>query len=307
MLELELETLLILLTRQLKSLVCLDVNEECQWWSDRLAPCLESLAINFPSAEATRNDAFHYVFSRTNRTLKSLAIGFEKETIRAYEKHEMQAYSGAGGLLQRSSAVFTAKMADAMKMQQRTSKAVVSLRVETLRLSSFDLYGMLRHPLSPFVDFTRLTSLQLESCSGLEDGLEHFTSDRGRQDSPLRLRSLAIRTELGSARLCSLLESFVCSLSNLVNLSLLYEGYPIEKAAEHILTRNGEKLKTLVLEGRFRPRTVIAEGTSLIPNAIDNLSDVAEFCPNLVELGLNIDWMAVSDSNTREVWTILIL
>lgn len=308
--RLEYETISILSIWQAGSLVCLDISEKSHWFSDRVPPCLESLAINFSSVgdpKRAPGTLFNQVISRNNRTLKSLAIGFEQETLRAYEKQEIQAHSGTNGLLHRTSAVFVEKMADAMKTQQRRGKAVDVLTVETLRLSSFDLYAMLRHPLKPFVDFTRLTTLHLESCSGLEDGFDYFTSDRGRQDSPSSLQSLVIRTELGSARLWSLLESFINSLSDLVNLSLLFEGNPIEVAAETILAKNGKKLKTLLLERRTCPRTSMQGSTSLMSKPIASLGDIADFCPNLVELGLNLDWMVVSKSDSQEVWMNLIL
>lgn len=294
---------------QWRSLVCLDISEESHWFSDQVPPCLESLAINFSSVgdeNGVPGRLFNQVISRNNRTLKSLAIGFEQEALRAYEKQKIQAHSGANGLLHRKSAIFIEKMAEAMKTQQLRGKAVGVLTVETLRLSSFDLYAMLRHPSKPFVDFTRLTTLHLESCSGLENGLDYFTSDRGRQDSPSNLQSLVIRTELGSARLWSLLESFINSLSDLVNLSLLFEGNPIEVAAETILAKNGRKLKTLVLERRTSPRTSMQRSTSLMSESVASLGDIADFCPNLVELGLNFDWMVVSKSDSQEVWINLI-
>lgn len=303
--RLEFETLSILCIQQWRSLVCLDISEDSHWFSSQVPPCLESLAINLSpagGAVGVPGTLIHQVILRNNRTLKSLAIGFEQETLRAYEKREIQAYSGTNGLLHRTSAVFIESMADAMKTQQRTCKAVDFLTVDTLRLSSFDLYGMLRNPLKPFVDFTRLTALHLESCSGLEDGLDHFTSDRGRQDSPSCLQSLVIRTELGSARLWSLLESFISSLSDLVNLCLLFEGQPIDVAAETILAKNGKKFRTLVLERRSCPRTSMQGSTSLISEPIASLGNIADFCPNLVDLGMNLDWMAVSNSDSQEVY-----
>lgn len=220
--------------------------------------------------------------------LEVLTFGFEEETLQAYECETVGSYSTPGDQLSTQSAAIAKRIMRLLKGKQEKDKKPVKSSIRVLRLSSFDLDAILIHP-RPFIDFTKLTSLLLESCAGLESGLARLKSIASLPE----LCSLTIRTELSCDQLLSSLESFICSLSGLTDLCLLLEGGLEEVKLEELLEVHGKTLRTLVIETRIGPRRSTARTTSTQPKrhaTHSYISEISSHCPNLVELGVTIDW-----------------
>lgn len=225
--------------------------------------------------------------------LEALTIGFETEMLRAFEFEFLDSYTTSGGRLSSQSVTVVESIIESLKCNQKRNKRAEISSIKVLRFSCFDLDAILIHP-RPFIDFSKLTSLLLESCVGLESGLARLTS----KASLPHLCSLTVRTEFSCGQLWSSLESFICSLGGLTDLYLLMEGSLLELKLEGILITHGKTLKTLIIDTRTGPRWKYAPTTSTQPQTwttLSYLNEISKHCPYLVELGVTIDWAAVQE------------
>lgn len=143
-----------------------------------------------------------------------------------------------------------------------------------------------------------LGSLAFESCFALKEALTLITGGKNQYGQPLlselRLHSLRIRHDGDTTtdqQFKAKLRDFIISLPGLVNLSVLLESDdkpPLDFM--DILVTHGTTLRRLVLEerrlygGPFEP----SDGDES-PSA-RQLRQVSQFCRNLVELGITLDW-----------------
>ena len=235
-------------------------------------------------------------------SLESLTIGFEEEVLQAYKTSTMMRFCGDGGALPMASEiVINCIVGEKQRHAQNVSDL---LTPESLRLTSFDFDVLLEPSVASFLDFSRLTNLALESCTGVIEALHLLAT---RQDHyrfrPSQLRSLTIRTELTSVELIAALEGFICSLSELTDLCLLFEsphGGNLSFFPERILNATGKTLKTLIIEGRVGPRH-LSSVCNLWPASFESLYPICDSCPNLVELGVALDWNFLSSCLGAEV------
>ena len=241
------------------------------------------------------------IISSNISTLKTLTIGFEQHAIRAYEAtYSLDVYSLPGSPISKNSKLTINTLMACLKRQSIQSKNKITSSIENLRLTSFDLDPTLLRAMGPFIDFSKLVSLRLESCASLNNGLAGLKSTT----SLSCLRSLTIRTELVSDGTWPSLEAFICSLIGLTDLCLLMEGDFEDLELENILKRHGQTLRSLVVDTRTGPRLNTAESTSVQPQKDDTesyITDISKHCPGLVELGITLDWQAViSPGSTQE-------
>lgn len=289
----------ILLAKHNTSLKRLEIQGGCDRWPiARGFAALETVAINF-CREGKGNINYHWPYRmlmNSMKTLRELTIGFEREIIQAYEANLIEDFSDSGGILWFASHIASDNLATEWKEQRRASTAFATLSIDSLRLTGFDLHLLLTPSTGAFIDFSKLTCLSLESCAGLADGLKHLMTGTKLSSRPCRLRSLTVRTELGRDRQWSILESFVSSLSDLISLSILVEGVATLTDLETMLKTIGRSLRTLVIEERMGPRRTIAESMFILDSPISQLNHIADFCPNLIELGVTLDWSAVDNN-----------
>lgn len=233
------------------------------------------------------------IISSNISTLKTLTIGFEQHAIREYEAvNSLDAYSALGGRISKDCKLAINDLVPCLKHRRMKSRETITSSIENLRLTSFDFDTTLLHAMSSFLDFSKLVSLSLESCAGLPDGLTYWET---KTDLPC-LRSLTIRTELGGDRMWPALDTFICSLIGLTDLSLLMEGDMEELELEDIFKHHGKTLRSLVVDTRTGPRDNTIETTSTQPHKYVSesyITEISKHCLGLIELGITLDWDAV--------------
>ena len=265
---------------------------------------LRSLTItSLNTSDATIWEDSHFnLLLGSIRSLESLTIGFEEEALLGYETSTMMRYCVDGGMLSVASEIVVNYIVS--EMQRHADNVSDLLTPESLRLTSFDFGIWLEPSVAFFLDLSCLTTLALESCTGVIEALHLLATRRDHyRFRPSRLRSLTIRAELSSLELMAALDGFICSLSELTDLCLLLEsvdGANLSFSPERILNATGRTLKTLIIEGRFGSRRLSNVCTSW-PTSFESLYPICNSCPNLVELGMALDWKFLSSSLGAEV------
>ena len=287
------------------SLVSLVLNDHFRAYPSKPSPPLRTLAVQALEGVAITHRRIGplKLLVESRDTLESLTIGFEKEALQAYEEGPsgMAAYIGSGLVLTSLAAI--EYLADELEIKRKAGKSSKLRTLVTLRLCSFDLGGLLlKGPMGSFLDLSKLKMLVIESCVGLVEAFEALTASPNRyQFRPSQLRSLTVRTEYTED--LDIIESFVCSLSGLTDLCLLVEEnfheWELETfSVENIAQSHGETLKTLVLESRVDSRVSSNYGTSAA--SYDNLCDICHCCPNLVELGITLEWESIVSDGHKQ-------
>ncbi|KAL8762867.1 MAG: hypothetical protein Q9184_001212 [Pyrenodesmia sp. 2 TL-2023] len=174
-----------------------------------------------------------------------------------------------------------------------------------LELKGLDL-GVVIKPDFLFPDWwCCLGSLAFESCFGLEGTLTLLADGKNQHGQPLlselRLHSLRIRHDGANTdqRFKAKVRDFIISLPGLVNLSVLLESNdkpPLDFA--DVLAKHGKSLRTLVLEerGLYKRFFELSKGDESTSTGHDEspstrqLSQVLQYCRDLVELGITLDW-----------------
>ena len=223
-------------------------------------------------------------------SLESLTIGFEEEALHAYENCTVVHFFDDVGVLSVASEAVVNNIIG--EVQWHAHNVSHLLTPESLRLTSFDFNILLEPSVDSFLDLSSLTTLTLVSRTGVIEALHFLTTRRDHyRFKPSQLRSLTIRAELSSLWLIATFEGFICSLIELTDLCILFEspyGGNLFSFAKRILSATG-KLKTLIIEGGFGPRNHSSRCTSW-PTSSELLFTICDSCPNLVELGMALDW-----------------
>ena len=234
-------------------------------------------------------------------SLDSLTIGFEEEALLRYGTYFMWTFMNDGGELSAASRCILEYIARAM--QRRAHEVTKMLSPESLRLTSFDAKLFLEPAVSSFLNLSRLTTLALESCAGDIEALDLLSTRPDQyQFRPSQLRSLTFRAEFSSLEMVAALEGFICSLSELTDLCVLFEhieGDNPSFSPKRILEAIGKTLKTLVIDARYGPRNYSDEctsSTSWDDTFLKSLRAICGSCSNLIELGLALDWKFLSSS-----------
>ena len=274
----------------------LDLTENTDSGYSERATKLTSLVVNTISGEPPNLQNYWPcdMISSNISTLKMLTIGFEQHTIREYEAtYGLHRFNTLGRQISKTSEATIKNLMSCLKRQRRKSRRTIASSIESLRLTSFDLDPMLLHGMGSFIDFDKLVSLRLESCVNLHNGLARLNTTTRLSC----LRSLTVRTEFGNDVMWSSLEAFICSLIGLTDLCLLVEGGFEDLDLEDILKRHGRTLRSLVVDTRTGPRLSATETTSVQPEKYGTrsyITDISVHCPNLIELGITLDWQAVT-------------
>ena len=141
------------------------------------------------------------------------------------------------------------------------------------------------------IDFSKINTLSLESCFGLQDLFAVLMSNSGSQTafrSNVKLRNLFIRHEGGDQVFTHHLAAFLTSFTGLSHLTLLLEGPSQAMDKAPILKKHGKTLKTLVWDERRRARQSTNTDNSLFLNQSNQLGVIFTKCPNLRALGLPV-------------------
>lgn len=183
------------------------------------------------------------VIAEGRKTLKRLTLGFELCALRAYCEHSMSHYHARDSFNVEGSGDFVGWLG--LRLLERSCKEDFALHLESLHLCGIDVLAILKFEAGPTVDFTCLTALSLESCSGLEEALQDLPNGLP------NLRELTVRDETSNPQLQVQLEIFMLSLNGLTKLHILLEGadnYLLK--LDHILDIYGQTLQSLIWDLR---------------------------------------------------------
>lgn len=165
--------------------------------------------------------------------------------------------------------------------------------LETLGLYGLNFVNVVEGALGLQIAFDNMTSLRLESCSGLNEAFTILMGHDASQNTTLsafQLRSFFVRHEGVNQTFTQQLTAFLTSFMGLKHLVLLLEGHIQAMSKAPILKKHGKTLRTLVWDERRRPRKDTIEDTAVFTRGNNNLNLIAYECPNLKALGLSVRW-----------------
>lgn len=254
-----------------------------------IIPGIKSFSLN-SVGELDSSDWMSRFLWQHKNSLKHLSLGTESTAIEFYNKPNEALRRGIDKILTDMTEVITDLCCDYDDMDVAN---IPLLTLTTLDFKGLNVRKLIR-PRFLFQDWGLLKSLTLESCYEVEQALDDFAYERNKQGLPLasdlRLHSFHIRHESSSQPFRTRLLGFLSSFRGLVNLSVLLETSDKPLGFEDILVSHGESLKTLVWEERTgrRETFIPPKGYKLPPTK--QLREIAQHCPNLVELGVLLDW-----------------
>lgn len=182
----------------------------------------------------------------------------------------------------------------ALPASARENKRMLSL--ETLGLYGLNFENVIGEALGFEIDFASMTSLRLESCSGLYEAFGFFMGYyvQSARLCSFKLKTFFVRHEAGGPGFAQLLTDFLTSFTGLEHLGLLLEGQSNAMSKAPILEMHGKTLKTLVWDERTKARKDTKKDTSSKRLKDNNLGLISLKCPNLRALGLALGWRTSS-------------
>lgn len=224
----------------------------------------------------------HSVLADVSSTLYELDLGIEWQLAKDYI---------AGNESESTEQLSTHIMGAFSEHPQRSERLP---KVHHLKLRGLDLSCMMDHKGQNIVNVEHLTKLSLESCCRLGRALAILEA----LQLPC-LRYLHIRHELVDPGICSSLERVLCSLPPLKSLFLLLEGNVPSFGFKQILGVHGDSLRALIVDFRGDTRPSIHESRTLWE--AQYLDDIAKLCPNLIELGIPVNWQLWSARSSHRL------
>lgn len=283
---LETSTLALLLEHQGAKLHSLIVTRfsEPQNVSSLLVEGLQHLAITDLNIEQ-RCEWPSKLIVQTRDTLRHLHLGVISRVARGYADNLVPRVSQHG-----LPATFAEMAKDALFASEGEMVPILSL--ETLGLYGLNFENAVRGALGLEIEFHCMSSLRLESCSGLSEAFAVLLGNDASQNgtlSGLKLTSFFVRYEARSQAFAQHLAACLTSFTGLKHLGLLLEGQGQAMSKAPILEMHGKTLQTLVWEERRGSRKDTRTGTTFFSKE-NNLKLVSRKCPNLTALGLPLGW-----------------
>ncbi|KAL8761434.1 MAG: hypothetical protein Q9184_002456 [Pyrenodesmia sp. 2 TL-2023] len=242
----------------------------------------------------------HMLFEHSN-TLRYLSLGTESRAVLDYHDTEDTSYRTMDDVL--------TWMVEQLEDLAEDVRGLHLANTPLLYLDTLELKGLNASKLIKagfhFLDWKCLKSLVLESCHGLEQALALLADTKNVQGQPLRsdLRLVTFRVRCEGLNLVTQLNHFLAAITGLVNLSVLLESPDSSRNLDFItvLKSHGKSLETLVWEERTgRRESFVGSRNEKLPT-FQQLQVIAENCPNLIELGLPMNWIAFDGSWARDV------
>ena len=244
----------------------------------------------------TANTTARLVY-KNRKTLQHLGIGLESRILEGF-------YNDGLNVEEKNisdSETFTVALRE---FDEDAESQAPMLQLQSLKMIGLDLRLMLyghslldgESTMRPIIDLQHLNSLSLESClylGTLLPLLAQTSSDGDSVNNLPNLRSLTIRSERTHRLRSRSLASFLCALSPLKTLRILFSGGGVLPKLSDILLIHGATLETLVWEDRLGQREDLESDRLPLDEECDiedRASDIAEYCPNLVELGIAVEW-----------------
>lgn len=298
---LETSTLALLLERQSATILTLCVTRysEPQDASSLLVGGLESLEISDLNVEQTCEWPARLIALNCH-TLRYLTLGVMSKVARNYAIHPDPIQIE-----------LPTSFAEWASVELSASEQEIDGGMPTVSLDALSLYGLnlkkvVGGTIGLEIDFSTLTALELNSCSGLDEAFALFMGHDGAQKTKLgALKGFYLRHEDGSPGFAQCLTDFLTSLVGLNHLSILLDRCSGVIYQEQILGGHKKTLRTFVWDERSGPRNDARSDTSLVQKGL--LKHVSLGCPNLEALGLSIDWPNIAKSSTGIYATVISL
>ena len=218
-------------------------------------------------------------------TLRVLDFGVEMAIVKSYLTSALDDTRSRTQLTKRLRDAITAGLAGLLVPECLPN-------VQRLKFCGLDLGALVNGPNVPLVNWVALTHLTLESCCAFNAGL----STMGQLNFQ-SLHFLQIRHETPEGNFLPLLTTFLRALPPLKSLFMLLEGGPRWTDLGQILQIHGESLRAFILEFRLGERFLLEHSRSIW--AMSDTMQIFEYCPNLVELGMPLDWQRIRRSSQR--------
>lgn len=170
------------------------------------------------------------------------------------------------------------------------------LQLDSLSMCDFDL-TVIWTTSSPLIDFSKLSTLVIKSCSGLNTALPllgRANVTQGNAVGALRLRTLILRHENSDDTFLTRLMFFLSTLGPLTTLHVLLEGQSDLDILVDSLKPHGKSLESLIWDQRSQPRTQIQVDPTL--TGLTNLKVIAKQCTRLKALGIPLPWQQLTNS-----------
>ena len=233
-------------------------------------------------------------------TLRRLDLGIEIPLVKAYIADEIYDDTDPRNQL-------AMRLRAEMESQlEKTEGTEYFPNVDQISLRGLDCPSFFIGPYQDRIfNFRALKSLTLESsCYNFETAVTNLGTLE-----LLGLQFLHIRQEGIHPRSLPSLATFLCALPPLTALSVLLEGNIDCEDLDfgEILQKHGRKLQRLILDVRSdHRRTTRNDPTVWKPQ---NLQDICDYCPNLIELGVPFQWKTGSqfDKDRRGVRSQLLV
>ncbi|KAL8642410.1 MAG: hypothetical protein Q9226_008515 [Calogaya cf. arnoldii] len=226
-------------------------------------------------------------------TLKCLCLGAELHVLRDY--HVSHAFNEAHHDSLPIRENYVDELIDSLEFLRESDDLRPWLSLRDLQLVGLSVRKFIR-PASRVIDFQSLSSLSLESCPGLGTALDTLATESNESGLPLRsclrLQSFSLRHEYSNQNFRTRLIKFLSAIQGLTHLSILLEDDDRSQPndLDPLLAVHGQSLRSLVWDERSgKRRSFIPTETASVPVHL-RLRRIAIHCPNLVELGISIDW-----------------
>ena len=227
------------------------------------------------------------LIAQNRNSLRHLYLGVISTVTRHYAHHH-------GSSQYRLPASLAEMAKDTLPANEQQMMRTLSL--ETLGLYGLNFKNVVGGALGLQIDFDSMTTLRLESCSGLHEAFAVLMGNDDSQNatlSGLKLKSFFVRHEDGGQAFAQQLTAFLTSFTGLQHMGLLLEGQRRAMSKAPILEMHGKTLQTLVWDERKRSREATSQNTSSFFLKDNDLRIISLKCPNLTALGLSIRWGVV--------------
>lgn len=272
-------------------------REQMDYFSDHM-PHFRKFAFDSMEDDVDIYWVSDILFEHSN-TLKYLSLGAELDAVWAYHS------TYDTDIMDSNLKGMVCYLEDLARVEKGMDSADAPLlSLDTLVLKGLNASELIK-PGFLFHDWTCLRTLVLESCHGLEQALVFLADTKNVHGQPLHseLRLSTVRVRCEGSSLVTQLNHFLASIAGLVNLSVLLESPDNSRGIDFksALEPHGKSLKTLVWEQRTGRREAFVGSRNQNVPTCQQLETLAKCCPNLVELGLPMNWKAITRSYARHV------
>ncbi len=185
------------------------------------------------------------------------------------------------------------------KTLANTVNPTIPLSLTSLDLCGLDVRVTMDEELPRRFKFSHLRTLTLESCNG-SDELLRVLASTSTFTRDTHLTEFNFRHENPAQHVKTALELFLSSFTGLRRLSVLLDNVAIMPSLTGVIDKHGKTLQTLLWEGKTGFRTEWDVNTSVLlhqdlKGSKDELVQISEGCPSLVELGISLNWSKHQD------------